>query len=88
MGGKLRQSADVRLNGGWGSRSRTNSGLSFAQGKVARMTVTIFDPRTGTRVTVTVPSTSRSEQRARRWILRRLDRPEDRRNPVASFDAR
>ena len=88
MEGKLRQSADVRLNGGWGSRSRTNGGLSLAQGKVAQMTVTILDPRTGARVTVTVPSTSRSEQRARRWVLRRLDRPEDRRNSVDSFNTR
>ena len=45
------------------------------------MTLTILDPRTGNRVTVTVPSTSRAGQRARRWVLRKLDGIEGEREP-------
>ena len=51
------------------------------------MTLTIFDPRTGVHVTVTVPPTSRSAQRARRWVLRNLDRAEDQRG-TASRESR
>ncbi|HEX2135669.1 MAG TPA: hypothetical protein VHG30_07130 [Microvirga sp.] len=52
------------------------------------MTLTIFDPRTGTRVTVKVPTTSRSEQRARRWVLRRLDRLNEERHAAGAAQSR
>ena len=38
------------------------------------MTLTVFDPCTGNRVTITVPDKPPSQQRARRWVLRELDR--------------
>jgi hypothetical protein len=38
------------------------------------MPLTILDPRTGTRVTLTLLSKQRNEQRARRQVLRELDR--------------
>jgi hypothetical protein len=38
------------------------------------MPLTVFDPRTGMRIAPAVSSKSESEQRARRWILRELDR--------------
>jgi hypothetical protein len=37
------------------------------------MTLTIFDPCTGTRVVIEVPSKPQA-QRARRWMRRELDR--------------
>ena len=52
------------------------------------MTLTIFDPRTGTRITVKVPATSRSEQRARRWVLRRLDRLDEQRSAATPAESR
>ena len=39
------------------------------------MTLTILDPCTGKRVTLTMPAKHRPEQ-ARRWVLRELDRIE------------
>jgi hypothetical protein len=47
------------------------------------MTLTILDPRTGHRITIPVPRTSRSGQRARRWVLRRLERLQDQRETAA-----
>ena len=38
------------------------------------MTLTVLDPCTGARVTITVPDRRESDQRARRWVLRELDR--------------
>jgi len=38
------------------------------------MTLTVLDPCTGTRVTITVPDRPPSRQRARQWVLRELDR--------------
>ncbi len=42
------------------------------------MTLTILDPRTGTLVTFSVPE-ERHEPRARRWLLREIDRVGDQR---------
>jgi hypothetical protein len=41
------------------------------------MPLTVIDPRTGMRVTPAVSSKPESEQRARRWVLRELDRLAD-----------
>ncbi len=38
------------------------------------MPLTGIDPRTGMRVTPAASSKPKSEQRARRWVLRELDR--------------
>ena len=40
------------------------------------MTLTVLDPSTGSRVTITVPERPESDRRAiaRRWVLRELDR--------------
>jgi hypothetical protein len=40
------------------------------------MTLTVLDPCTGNRVTITVPDRPESHRRpdARRWVLRELDR--------------
>jgi hypothetical protein len=47
------------------------------------MPLTVLDPRTGVRVALTFPSKPPSEQRARRWLLRELDRLADQqRQPV------
>jgi hypothetical protein len=43
------------------------------------MPLTVIGPRTGMRVTPAVSSKPESEQRARRWVLRELDRLADRR---------
>ena len=41
------------------------------------MPLTILDSRTGLRFAPTVPGKPASEQRARRWVLRELDRLAD-----------
>jgi hypothetical protein len=42
------------------------------------MTLTVLDPLTGKRVTITVPpSRSPERERARRWVLRELDQLAD-----------
>jgi hypothetical protein len=41
------------------------------------MPLTVPDPRTGMRIAPVVSSKSASEQRARRWVLRVLDRLAD-----------
>jgi hypothetical protein len=38
------------------------------------MTLTIFDPRTGSRIAITVPEKREAKQRARLRIIRELDR--------------
>jgi hypothetical protein len=38
------------------------------------MTLTILDPCTGTRVNIEVPAKPRPARRAKRWVLRELDR--------------
>jgi hypothetical protein len=47
------------------------------------MPLTVLDPRTGARVTLTVAAKQRSERLARRWVLRELDRMAgDARQPI------
>jgi hypothetical protein len=43
------------------------------------MTLTVLDPRTGNHVTITVPDRPQSRRRARRWVLRELDRLDEQR---------
>jgi hypothetical protein len=38
------------------------------------MPLTVLDPRTGMRVTLTVTTKLTSERRARNWVVRELDR--------------
>jgi hypothetical protein len=48
------------------------------------MPLTVLDPRTGMRVALTFPGKPSSEQRARRWVLRELDRLADQQKPTAT----
>ncbi len=48
------------------------------------MPLIVLDPRTGLRVALTVPNRPPSEQRARRWILRELDRLADQQRQSAA----
>ena len=79
-------SQDPQNTASWVSGSRNRSDGSRRQRALPgargmwHMTLTILDPRTGNRVTVTVPLASRSGQRARRWVLRNLDGIEDQRD--------
>jgi hypothetical protein len=47
------------------------------------MPLRILDPRTGTRVTFPVVTRQTGEQRARRWVVRELDRLAEQRHPTA-----
>jgi hypothetical protein len=51
------------------------------------MPLTVLDPRTGMRVTLTVPGKPSSEQRARSWVLRELDRLADQQRPTVKRPA-
>jgi hypothetical protein len=46
------------------------------------MTVTILDPRTGSRVAISVPDTGAAKQQARLRIIRELDRWKPRQSQV------
>jgi hypothetical protein len=47
------------------------------------MPLIVLDPRTGLRVALTVPNKSPSGKRARRWVLRELDRLADQQSQPA-----
>jgi hypothetical protein len=46
------------------------------------MTLTILDPCTGTRVTIEVPAKPQPQHRAKRWVLRELDRLQTSKKPT------
>jgi hypothetical protein len=48
------------------------------------MPLTVIDPRTGMRVTPAMSSKPAREQRARRWVLRELDRQADRQKQASN----
>ena len=55
---------------------RSSGSLDGLSREVPSMTLTVLDPCTGNRVTITVPDRPASDRRAnaRRWVLRELDR--------------
>ena len=55
---------------------RSSGSLGSLSREVPSMTLTVLDPCTGNRVTITVPERPESDRRAiaRRWVLRELDR--------------